>query len=704
LVVRLIFNFVISSRINDNGAENITAGVTLEIDQKQAQKLEEEYDPEMQMRQMAFPATWIVGALLATLSGFHYYTAGFGILRESTHRGAHLAFVLGLIFLVFGFRKTSSQGKFPAIGQIPIYDWLFAILAAVTCFYVPYVFNDLAFRVGDPLPIDVIFGSLMIIFTLEATRRSMGIALPIIAIGFILYALYGQHAPGVLIHPGASWKGLVNHLYLTSQGIYGIAVGVVATYVFHFVLFGVLANRVGAGQLFIDLASCVAGRYAGGPAKVSVFSSALFGMISGSSIANTVTTGALTIPAMKRVGYRPHFAAAVEATSSTGGQITPPIMGAAAFIMIEFLEMPYRTILLAATVPALMHYLGIFTMVHLEAKRLGLRGLRPDEMPQFTKVVREGWPALIPLVLLVAIIISGRTPYNAAFWGITACIVIGFLNPRNRLTIPDLYNCFKVGAKYALAVGASAAAVGIIVGVVSLTGMGFKVSFMVTSSAQQLASVLVPFIPFGFTDLQGLTLFLTLIFTAIACILLGAGIPTTATYIVLVAIAAPALGLLGVAPIVAHFFVFYYGVLADITPPVALAAYAGAGIAGANPFKTGNTAFRLASAKALVPFVFLYSPAMLIVTDEFTWPAFTITVTGCAIGIVLIGASLTGYFLAKMSMFERLLTFFAAILFVAPGLQSGLIGLIMVSPVILTQLTKRRKARAEQTAQIAGTS
>ncbi len=662
----------------------------LQVDREKAQSLEEQYDPEMQMRPMTPPATWIVGILLTVLSCFHYYTAGFGLLREATHRGTHLAFVLGLIFLVFGFSRKKTATHFPTIGGVPVYDWLLAIVAAVTCFYVPAVFDDLAFRVGDPLTIDVVFGTLMIILTLEATRRSMGITLPLIAIGFILYALFGQYAPGVLVHPGSSWKGLVNHLYLTSQGIYGIAVGVVATYVFHFVLFGVIANRIGAGQLFIDLASCMAGRFAGGPAKVSVFSSALFGMISGSSIANTVTTGALTIPAMKRVGYPPHFAAAVEATSSTGGQITPPIMGAAAFIMIEFLELPYRTILLAATVPALMHYLGIFTMVHLEAKRLGLRGLRQDELPSLVKVLREGWPTLIPLVLLIFIIASGRTPYMAAFWGISACIVIGFLNPRNRLTLIDLYGCFKTGAQYALAVGAAAAAVGIIVGVVSLTGMGFKVSFMVTNASQQLAEVILPLIPFGLFELHSITLFLTLVFTAIACIFLGAGIPTTATYIVLVSIAAPALGLLGVAPIVAHFFVFYYGVLADITPPVALAAYAGAGIAGANPFKAGNTAFRLAAAKALVPFVFLYSPAMLIVVDGFTWQAFVITVAGCSIGIVFIGAALTGYFLTNMTMIERLTTFVASLLFVAPGLKSGAAGLILMIPVLISQLVRRR--------------
>jgi TRAP transporter 4TM/12TM fusion protein len=662
------------------------------LDPTAARHLEEKYDPELQFRTITPPASWLVGGLLVALSCFHYYTAGFGILREATHRGIHLSFVLSLIFLVFAGRR-SRGGLGPAIGGVPLLDWLLAIAVAVASLYVPYVFDSLAFRVGDPLPVDVFAGSVMIALVLEATRRAMGPTLPLIALGFMAYALWGRYAPGVLVHPGADWRGLVNHLYLTSQGIYGIPVGVVATYVFHFVLFGVLANRIGAGQLFIDLASCVAGRYAGGPAKVSVFSSALFGMISGSSIANTVTTGALTIPAMKRIGYRGHFAAAVEATASTGGQITPPIMGAAAFIMIEFLEIPYKEILLAATVPALMHYLGVFTMVHLEAKRLGLRGLREEELPRVVAVLRHGWPALIPLILLIGIIMSGRTPFLAAFWGITACIVVGFLNPRNRLTISDLIDCFQLGAKYALAVGASAAAVGIIVGVVTLTGMGFKISYMVTSTAAEIGASLASVVPFGLVQQADATLVLTLIFTAIACILLGAGIPTTATYIVLVSIAAPALALLGVAPIVAHFFVFYYGVLADITPPVALAAYAAAGIAGANPFRAGNTAFRLAAAKALVPFVFVFAPSMLIVTDGFTWSAFLVTVTGCAAGIVLLGAALTGFLLTPMSMPGRLLLGLAALCLVAPGIKSGLTGLILASPVLAMQAIAARRAR-----------
>ena len=658
-----------------------------DTDHSGVRHLEEKYDPELQFRPLQPPASWLTGGLLVTLSLFHYYTAGFGILREAVHRGIHLAFVLGLIFLVFDIRS----GRQPEVdklrpGGVPMYDWLLAVIAAAAALYIPYVFNDLAFRVGDPLAIDVVMGTLMILAILEATRRTMGWALPSIAVLFILYALYGQYAPGALVHPGTSWKGLVNHLYLTSQGIYGIAVGVVATFVFHFVLFGVLANRIGVGKLFIDLAACIAGRYAGGPAKVSVFSSALFGMISGSSIANTVTTGALTIPAMKRIGYQPHFAAAVEATASTGGQITPPIMGAAAFIMVEFLEIPYREILLAALVPALMHYLGVFTMVHLEAKRLGLRGLQPAEIPRFVAVLQTGWPGLIPIFILIAIIVSGRTPFMAAFWGITACIVIGFLNRNNRLTVTDLVDCFQLGAKYALAVGAAAAAVGIIVGVVTLTGMGFKVSYIVTSLASQLGGWLAAFTPFSLLTQSSATLFMTLLFTAIACILLGAGIPTTATYIVLVSIAAPTLGLLGVAPIVAHFFVFYYGVLADITPPVALAAYAGAGIAGANPFRAGITAFRLAAAKALVPFVFLYSPSMLIVTDRFSWSDFTITITGCSIGIILLGAALTGYLLAPLNRFARGALAIAALFLIAPGLYSGLVGVLVAGPILVVQL------------------
>ncbi|MDE0994757.1 MAG: TRAP transporter fused permease subunit, partial [Rhodospirillales bacterium] len=550
----------------------------------------------------------------------------------------------------------------------------------------------------DPALPDIIMGSIMIAVVIETTRRTMGNALPIICLIFIAYGLWGNYAPGPFLHPGSSWAGLIDHLYLTGEGIFGTPVHVVATYVFHFVLFGVIATRIGLGQLFIDMAYCAAGKYSGGPAKVSVLSSAMFGMISGSSIANTVTTGSLTIPAMKKIGYKAHFAAAVEAAASTGGQITPPIMGAAAFIMIEYLELPLRTILTAAIVPAALHFFAVIIMVHLEAKRLGLRGLRADELPNFVKVICEGWLSMLPMVLLIAMIMQGYTPYLAAFWGITSSIIIGFINPRNRLTIPDLLETFQLGAKYALAVGAASAAVGIVVGVITSSGMGFKVSFVVTDYAAQLGTNIVAILPWEIFSTESVTLFFTLIFVAMACILMGAGLPTTATYIVLVTMAAPALAVLGIVPIVAHFYVFFYGVLADITPPVAVAAYAGAGIAGANPFKAGNTAFKLGNAKALVPMVFVYAPSLLLVVDSFTWNEFFIALSGCIIGIIMIGTAFTGYFFINMPTWQRWLLGVSSLFVFAPNLEATAAGLLLASPIFVFQFKGYQYKKAAKTA------
>ncbi len=701
----------------------------------EGRSLEEKFDPEMRFRPLRPGTAWIVAGLLLTLSGFHYYTAGFGLLRETTHRGIHMAFVIGLIFLVFSARKADQDRMAESVwwrpGGISLLDWGLAAASAVASLYVPWIFADLAFRVGNPLFIDVAMGTVLIVVLLEATRRGVGWPLPIIAMLVMLYAYFGPSMPGILQHPGASWSNIVNHLYLTSQGIYGIALGVVATYVFHYVLFGVLATRIGLGKLFIDLASCVAGRYAGGPAKVSIFGSALFGMISGSSIANTVTVGSLTIPAMIRLGYPRHFAAAVESTASTGGQITPPIMGAAAFLMVEFLNVSYTTVILAAIVPAFMHFFGVFCQVHFEAKRTGMRGLRPDELPDAMEVLRTGWQTVMPLLSLLLILFSGFTPYLAAFWGITSCLVVGLgrspvitigyfaalvasiaagittmlafalpmiavvivlavrawlASDEGRARVVDLIDAFVVGAKYAISVGAAAATVGIIVGIVTLTGVGFKLSFIVTSFATQIGDVVLSLMPTGLMTEKGVALFFTLILTGLVCVLLGCGVPTTANYIIMVTVSAPALVMLGVQPIVAHFFVFYYGVLADITPPVALAAYAGASMAGADPFKTGNTAFRLGLGKVLVPFVFVYGPAMLIVTPEFNWPDFIMTTLGCAAGIVLLSAAFGGYALAPLAAWERIILGIAALPTIAPGLPSTLAGLAVASPILIRQI------------------
>ncbi|MBN8510219.1 MAG: TRAP transporter permease [Burkholderiales bacterium] len=720
-------------------------------DEAQLAALERKFDPEMRFRPLGRTVSTLVGALLIALSLFHYYTAGFGLLQEITHRGVHLAFVLGLIFLVFPHRRALLEQAPPSRllwpGGVPWFDWLFALAVAASVLYIPWVFDDLAFRVGNPSGLDVVMGSILLIALLEATRRSMGWPLPVIALLFIAYALAGPVFPGLLKHAGATWTQLVNHQYLTSQGIYGVAVGVVATYVFHFVLFGVIATRVGLGQLFLDVASAVAGRYAGGPAKVSVFGSALFGMLSGSSVANAVTVGSLTIPAMIRVGYKREFAGAVEAASSTGGQITPPVLGAAAFLMIEFLGLPYQTIIAAAAVPAFMHFFGVFMQVHFEAKRHGLRGLTDDEMPKLRDSFARRWPTLIPLALLIVILVSGRTPYLAAFAGISSCAIVGLstlergntarhwalmaglhalllalvfggiehggvklallgvaviatplalkaLRIRGRIGTPVLVEALGTGAKYALAVGAAAASVGIVIGVVTLTGVGFKLSTIITGAAQATAATVGTLLPAALASPQALTLLVALVMTGVVCILLGAGIPTTANYIIMVTVAAPTLVQLGVEPLVAHFFVFYYGVLADITPPVALAAYAASGMAGSDPFRTGNTAFRLGLAKALVPFVFVFSPALLIVTKGFTLYDFTLTFTGCVLGITLLAAALSRFFLVEMSRVEQALCVLAALLLIAPGLVPTVAGALLALPMGLRQLAAWRRHRA----------
>lgn len=675
---------------------------TRQLSDAELKRLEEEYDPEARFRTVLRPVAILAGIIMFLLSAYHFYTAGFGIPRATTHRGLHMGVSLFLIYLSFaafssGRNKTTG---FVILG-LPVLDWIFAFAAAVSAFYVPYVYDQLQFRIGNPNQLDIVMGTILLVMLLEAVRRSMGWPLPVIALLFIGYAYFGQSMPGIFVHPGADWSGIVNHLYLSSQGIYGTALGVIATYVFHFVLFGVMAQKIGLGQLFIDLATALTGRFSGGPAKVSVVSSALLGSISGSSIANTVTTGALTIPAMIKIGFKRHFAAAVEAASSTGGQITPPVMGAVAFLMVEYLGIPLRTILIAAIVPAFMHFFGVLVQVHLESKRLGIRGLRKEELPKALKVLREGWLACLPLILLVWMLMSGRTPFSSAFWAITACIAVyaiqrvmaAGLVEGARQWAAGVYEGFISGAKSSLSITAAAALVGVVIGVVTLTGIGFKIAFMVTGLAQDWAGSVhgfLAFLPFEMFSMQTLALFFTLLMTAVVCILMGCGIPTTANYIIMVAVAAPVLGMMNVEPLVAHFFVFYYGVLADVTPPVALAAYAASGIAGANAFKAGNTAFRLSMGKALVPFMFVFSPSLLLVTADFTIGGFLLAFTGAVLGILSLSAAITNWLRGPLYAVERALLVIAAFLMIAPELISTLIGAAILGAITLRQVLAGR--------------
>ena len=876
------------------------------IDYKKAEELEERYDPEMQFRSTYALAKWMVVGLLFLLSLFHYYTAGFGVLTHHWHVGFHLAFVLGLIYLVYtphrgvdGIGQIAPtaglsirwpdlvkigvptlfvygmMGTFPAIvlfsyfifivhfsrrfcashdiperattdhvlvamlalfalhmagvvtglidenlwgkngappairvgaavmmltmtiearrrmpvvimiflavgyyfgggigdftwgidnnglklitavsflsllisveplirgviyrtsaeakahdasrhGGVPFYDWFLFVLIGISSLYVAVTYEgmgdilfELNFRIGDPHFIDIMMGTALVLIVVEAARRTSGISLPIITNLFVMYALFGIYFQYPLVNPGTSWPALMDHLYLKGEGINGRPVfrGRHICIPFCSVWHGCDPGRI--GPAFHRYCALCSGSFCGGPAKVSVLASGMMGMISGSSIANTVMTGSLTIPTMKRIGYKPHFAGAVEAAASTGGQITPPIMGSAAFLMVEFLEIPLKNVILAAIIPATMHFLGVLTMVHFEAKRLGLRGLRDEEIPKLRHALSRRWLTIIPFLSIIYMIFSGSTPYWAAFWAISAALVMGFAKSfigwaaRTQLNMNEekvvkyigcdainlrgFIDAFQMGGKYALSVGAAAATVGIIIGVLTVTGTPFNIAAMVNAFALDFGTLLSAIDPTGLLTVQSATLFMTLVLVAVSCIVMGAGLPTTATYLVLATMATPALAVLGVDAMQTHFFVFYYGVLADITPPVALAAYAGATIAQANLMQTGNTAFRLGAAKALVPFVFMYAPSMLLVLDGFTWEEFFIATGGCALGVVMLGAALTGYFVAEMRPWHRWLLGLASILVVAPGMESGAVGMVLALPVLLLQLTAWQRNRS----------
>ena len=722
-----------------------------------------EYDAESNFRRLAGPVALLVTTVAVVLSSFHIYTAGFGLLVEIKHRTFHLALVLGLIFLVFPRPRVAAESAgrtrqwisalvfaafylylaldlarsviamgegvrawlfvalvaFIAAISLPAArfgghadrtswtDWPFALLAAGVSLYLLVFFQDVfVARVGAPVAQDYMMGVLAIIMVMEASRRTMGPLLPMIGMASLLYALLGSYLPGVLAHRGYSVVRVVNHIYVGTEGIYGIAVGVVATYVFHFVLFGVLAQMTGLGRLFMDLATIAAGRYSGGPAKACVVSSGLFGMISGSPVANAVTTGSLTIPLMKKYGFSARFAGAIEASASCGGQVTPPVMGASAFVMAELLGVPYKHLVVIAIIPALFHYFACLTMVHLEGRRLGLKGVEPHLIPRIGHVMAESWHLVFPLVALVTLLLLDFTPFLAAFWGIVLSIGFSYVPLLARrlgwgrlqgqtLTLKPLIEGLEVGAKYALSIGAACACVGLILGTLTLSGLGFKFSGAVVDLAGTVANVVLAADPSGLLTANGTKIFLGLVFVAIACILMGTGIPTTPTYIILASIAAPALGTLGVPLIATHFFVFYYGVLADVTPPVALAAYAAAGIAGSEPMRTGLTAFRLSMGKALVPFVFVYTPAVLFI--DFQWAPFVTALFCGIVGVIALSAAYIGYFRTTLATWEKAVLSVAGIVLVFNQLWPNLVGTALVVGLLAANWVRARALPARGT-------
>lgn len=648
---------------------------------EEQQKLLEKFDNESNIRHIPGAVNQFIYFGLLAFSLFQLYTAIFGQFTAWIQRTIHLGFGLTFIFLLFPAFKSLRKDK------VPFYDWILAALAAGTGAYWTLNYERLVSRLGTIETTDFIVGLIVSLLVLEAARRAVGLPITIIAILFLAYAFFGPQMPDFLAHRGQSLEGIVNLMYFSTDGILGTPISVSSTYIFAFLLFGAFLVKTGVGEYFNDLAISVAGKLVGGPAKVAIFSSALQGTISGSSVANVVTSGAYTIPMMKRLGYNRNFAGAVEAAASTGGQLMPPIMGAAAFLMVEFIGrgITYWEIAKAAIIPALLYFAGIWIMTHFEAKRLGLRGLTDDEMPDRSKVFKKIY-LLIPILLIIVLMMSGVQVMHAALYGILSCIIVGFINPDVKFGFKEIIDALVDGARTALAVVAATACAGIIVGVVVKTGLGLS-----------LAGSLV--------DLAGGSIILTLFFVMIASLVLGMGAPTTANYVITSTIAAPAIIAL-LAPdvpqaavpltilLAAHFFVFYFGIIADITPPVALAAFAASGISGGEPIRTGVNSAKLAIAAFIIPYMIVFSPALLMRDAsalEIGWVVFT-----ALSGMLIIGAGVIGFWYRKMNVVERIIALAGGLLLIYPEGMTDIIGLAIFIVMFAIQWMSREKKTPKQ--------
>lgn len=678
------------------------AGQIQEADEQTKLNLEElmrKYDTESRFRILSGWQGKLVALIAVAMSCFHFYTSGFGLLLAQKQGAVHLAFTLALVFLLYP--ASSKQSK---TSGIPFYDFILGAIGVASALYLVVFFNELVTRAGLPTQTDLIMGFLLIATLLEATRRISNPVLPCLAIIALLYCYFGRSMPDMLAHRGFNVARIVNHMYLGTEGIFGTPLEVSSTFVFMFILFGAVLEKTGLGKFIIDLSLALAGWSTGGPAKVAVVSSGLMGTVSGSSVANVCTTGMFTIPLMKSVGYEPYFAGAVEAVASTGGQIMPPVMGAAAFIMAQILGVPYIEVAIAAVVPALLYYFAVMVQVHFEACRLGLRGIPWKQLPPLGPLLKSKGFLLIPLIAIIYFLLAGYTPLKAAFNGILVSFVLSWLNKETRLTPAKLYDAFQSGARSAIGVACACATVGMVVGMGTLTGLALKIAGAIVAMAEvspdgslaALGASLFSLAPgaevTAETAALALTKIFTLFFTMIASLILGMGLPTTANFIVTSTMAAPALFLLGVPPMAAYMFVFYFGIAADLTPPVALAAYAGAGIAGSDPMKTGVTSFKLALAGFLVPYIYVYNPMLLFIDVEPFYMAQAICTA--LIGVFLLAMFTIGYFKAHLAWYMRALALVGAICLLIPGTMSDLFGLAVLGVIYVIQTAKAKKLAA----------
>jgi len=629
-----------------------------EVKQFNADEILKKFDSEADKRILTGFVGKIVSAIAICFTIFQLYTSWFGVLDAHLQRAIHLSFGMCLIFLLYPTRYSWPRDS------IHPFDLLLSVFGAAIPMYVVVTYQQLVMRAGTVTTTDYIVGTIGVLLVLEGCRRVVGKPMVIVASAFILYAFAGPYLPDVLAHRGVDPSDLVAHLYFTTEGVFGIPLGVSSTFIFLFILFGAYLESTGLGRFFIDIANSIAGWASGGPAKVTVLASGMMGMVSGSSVANVVGVGSFTIPMMKKLGYNKEFAGGVEAAGSTGGQIMPPVMGAAAFLMAEFIGVPYLDVVKAAIIPAILYYSGIWIAVHLEAKKKNLKGIPRNELPSIKDVFLQRGHLALPLITIIWLLVEGQTPTKAALWAIIIAICASALRKSTRMKAIQLVEGLENGAKGVLGVMVACATAGIIIGVVTKTGVGLKLAG-------------------GLIDLAGGLLLPAMFFTMITSLILGMGVPTTANYVITSTIAAPALIKMGVAIMGAHMFVFYFGIIADLTPPVALAAYAAAGISGGNPMKTGVIASKLAVAAFVVPYMFVYSPVLMMVNasvGEIVWAG-----AGAIVGMWGLGVAMIGYWYTDVHWLVRIISFGAGLLLIDPGLLTTIIGAVLLIGIYFLQ-------------------
>ncbi|WP_218975502.1 TRAP transporter permease [Peptoniphilus catoniae] len=611
----------------------------------------------------------ILTSVCLILAAFQLYAAGSGLVDDSVVMSVHLGFVIFIVFMLFPATKNSSRVKPTKL------DLILGILGFCSAMYPAVFAKKIQLQMGIPTQADLIVGAVAILAVLEVSRRALGNALPIVALAFIAFGYFGNYVPGVFKNAGFSLKQIIKLIFLTDEGIFGTALNTSATYVILFIFFGAIMSEIGMSKFLNNLALSVAGRSIGGPAKVSVISSGLMGTISGSTSGNVATTGVMTIPLMKSVGYDPEYAGAVECVSSAGGQIMPPIMGAAAFLMAQFIGVEYGDIVISAIMPALLYYFGVWISVGLRAEKEGLRTLSKDELPDLKDTIKNYGHMAIPLIALIYFLaIKKYSPIFSGWLGILIAVIISFFRKSSRLNILRFIHAMENGVKSALSVATACACAGIVIGMISLTGFGLVFSMNIFKLSMGV-------------------LIVALLLSMFASIVLGMGLPTTACYIVTSLTLAPALINMGVETLSAHFFVFYFSIISTITPPVALSAYVAAGLANSDPFKTGIKAFRLAIGGFILPFMFIYKPELLVHGFEGTKIFYSCVIA--LIGMYTVSVANEGYFKGKLSKVERVVLAACVFGLLIFNWKGDIVGLPVIFAIFLKQYYRHRKFKKE---------